>query len=95
MVDGSSGRGGFRGAFTRYRKNPLKSRDYDFGVLDLDDFVHFLADFGLGDAEFGLGDTVNLWRDASGLSPYPLNLTFFYLWVSVWSMGLRLVYGLH
>jgi hypothetical protein len=25
--------------------------DYDFGVLDLDDFVHFLADFGLGDAE--------------------------------------------
>ena len=95
MVDGSSSRGRFRGAFTRYRKNPLESRDYDFEVLDLDDFVHFLADFGLGDAEFGLGDTVNLWRDASGLSPHPLNLTFFCLWVSVWSMGLRLVYGLH
>ena len=51
MVDGASGRDRFRGAFTRYRKNPLKSRDYDFEVLDLDDFVHFLADFGLGDAE--------------------------------------------
>lgn len=50
--------------------------------------MHF---FGLGDAEFGLGDTVNLWRDASGLSPHPLNLTFFIcglafgLWVYVWS----------
>ena len=93
MVDGASGRDRFRGAFARYRKNPLKSRDYDFGVLDLDDFVHFLADFGLGDAEFGLGDTVNLWIDASGLWPDPLNLTFsicglaFGLWVYVWSTG--------
>jgi hypothetical protein len=66
----------------------LKSRGYDFDLHFSSIFVHF---FGLGDAEFGLGDTVNLWRDVSGLSPHPLNLTFFYLWVSVWSMGLRLV----